>query len=115
MAIPQNHPPACPVEACLGLLSGRWKALLLWKLGRGGAMRFGALRRALPSASKKMLVQRLRELEKDGLVAREILAESPIAVAYALTARGASLTPILEASAAWTARDLAARAGQRAS
>ncbi len=95
---------ACPVEACLSLLSGRWKALILWKLG-GKSMRFGEICRVLPRASKKMLVQRLRELEHDGLVERTSVDTRPPGVDYSLTARGASLMPVLELSAAWTAKD----------
>lgn len=68
-------------------------------------MRFGEVRRALPRASKKMLVQRLRELERDGLIQRTALATKIPGVDYSLTARGLSLMPVLELSAAWTAQD----------
>jgi DNA-binding HxlR family transcriptional regulator len=110
MPIPKRSVHDCPVEACLVLLSGRWKALLLWKLGRR-SMRFGQVCRALPRASKKMLVQRLRELEADGLIRRSTVAGKPPGVDYALTTRGASLLPLLELSAAWTAADAAGVAG----
>src|SRR5689334_10151010 len=104
MPIARSTAHACPVEACLSLLSGRWKALLLWKL-RHRSMRFGQVCRALPRASKKMLVQRLRELENDGLIQRTAIESKPPGVDYSLTARGVSLMPILELSAAWTAND----------
>ncbi len=52
----------CPVETGLDLISGRWKARILWKLYQG-TMRYGELRRALPGITEKMLARQLRELE----------------------------------------------------
>ena len=90
----------CPVEATLGLVGGKYKALILWKL-MSGAMRFSELRRAVPGATPKMLTQQLRELEHDGLVHREIFPVIPPRVEYSLTPFGLSIRPVLESMYAW--------------
>jgi DNA-binding HxlR family transcriptional regulator len=90
----------CPVETGLELLSGRWKARILWKL-YNGTMRFGELRRGLPGITEKMLTQQLRELERDQLITRTQYPEVPPRVEYALSDFGRSLTPLLEALKAW--------------
>lgn len=90
----------CPVAATLQLIGGKYKALLLWHLS-AKVLRFSELRRLVPEATPKMLTQQLRELEKDALVSREIFPVVPPKVEYALTERGKSLLPILEAMYAW--------------
>jgi DNA-binding HxlR family transcriptional regulator len=90
----------CPVETGLELLSGRWKARILWKL-YNGTMRFGELRRGLPGITEKMLTQQLRELEQDQLITRTQYPEVPPRVEYALSDFGRTLTPLLEALKAW--------------
>lgn len=90
----------CPVSATIALIGGKYKALILWHLTEG-TLRFGALRRYIPEATPKMLTQQLRELEADGLIAREVYPVVPPRVEYSLTARGESLYPILQAMYAW--------------
>ena len=90
----------CPVEATLGLVGGKYKALILWKL-MSGAMRFSELRRAVPGATPKMLTQQLRELEHDGLVHREIFPVIPPRVEYSLTPFGQTIRPVLQSMYAW--------------
>lgn len=90
----------CPVETGLQLLSGRWKARILWKL-YNGTMRFGELRRGLNGITEKMLVQQLKELERDQLIIRTQYPEMPPRVEYALSPFGWSLTPVLEALKQW--------------
>jgi len=90
----------CPVEATLGLVGGKYKALILWKL-MSGAMRFSELRRAVPGATPKMLTQQLRELEHDGLVHREIFPVVPPRVEYSLTPFGQTIRPVLQSMYAW--------------
>ena len=90
----------CPVEATLGLVGGKYKALILWKL-MSGAMRFSELRRAVPGATPKMLTQQLRELEHDGLVHREIFPVIPPRVEYSLTPFGQTIRPVLESMYTW--------------
>lgn len=90
----------CPVEATLGLVGGKYKALILWKL-IPGPMRFSELRRAVPAATPKMLTQQLRELENDGLVLRTIFPVVPPRVEYSLTPFGQTVRPVLESMYAW--------------
>ncbi len=90
----------CPVALTLNLIGGKWKALILWNLLEG-AMRYSALRRAVPDATPKMLTQQLRELEADGLVTRTVWPVVPPKVEYALTPTGKSIKPILAAMYRW--------------
>ena len=95
----------CPVEATLGLVGGKYKALILWKLNPA-PLRFSELRRAVPGATPKMLTQQLRELEADGLVHREIFPVVPPRVEYSLTPFGQTIRPVLESMYAWGTRYL---------
>jgi DNA-binding HxlR family transcriptional regulator len=95
-----NDPNFCPVEITLGVIGGRWKALILYNLQQGPA-RFNVLRRLIPGVTQRMLTQHLRELEADGLISRMVHAVVPPHVEYALTDSGRSLTPILDSMAAW--------------
>lgn len=90
----------CPVEAGLELISGRWKARILWKL-YNRTMRFGELRRELAGITEKMLAQQLRELERDELVVRTSYPEVPPRVEYRLSEFGRTLGPVLQSLAAW--------------
>lgn len=92
----------CPVEATLGLIGGKYKALILWRL-TDGTLRFSELQRIVTAATPKTLTTQLRELERDGLVARRVYAVVPPKVEYSLTERGRSIRPVLEAMYAWGA------------
>jgi DNA-binding HxlR family transcriptional regulator len=85
------------MELSLAVIGGKWKPLILWHLRDGEAMRFSALRRAMPAITQKMLTQQLRELESDGLITRTVFAEVPPRVEYGLTGLGRDGIPILEA------------------
>ena len=93
----------CPVAATLQLIGGKYKALLLWHLS-GKVLRFNELRRLVPEATAKMLTQQLRELERDSLITRTVYPVVPPKVEYALTERGESLFPILQAMYVWGSR-----------
>lgn len=90
----------CPIEATLGLIGGKWKALILDHL-TDGALRFGNLQRLMPKVTPKMLTQQLRELEKDGLVERHVYPVVPPKVEYELTDFGQTVLPILDAMCVW--------------
>ena len=90
----------CPVSTTLQLIGGKYKALILWHL-MGKTIRFSGLQKLVPEATAKMLTQQLRELEKDDLLVRTVYPEVPPRVEYALTEKGKSLYPILEAMFAW--------------
>jgi DNA-binding HxlR family transcriptional regulator len=89
------------VEETLGMLEGRWKLLILFQLFGGQVKRFSELEKAIPTVTQKMLVQQLRQLEKDGIVQREVHPEVPPKVEYSLTEWGQSLCPVLDACLKW--------------
>jgi DNA-binding HxlR family transcriptional regulator len=99
----------CPVKVTLDVIGGRWKTLTLFHLC-GRTRRFNELRRLMPGVTQRMLSATLRELERDGVVRREVFAEVPPRVEYSLTPLGESLGPVLEAMAAWGAGREAERA-----
>ena len=87
-------------RAARDLLSSKWKVDLLYLLARG-VHRYSRLYDNLRGASKKMLTDSLRGLERDGLVDRTVYAEVPVRVEYSLTALGWSATELLMALAEW--------------
>jgi DNA-binding HxlR family transcriptional regulator len=89
-------PPHCPLSECLKLIGGVWTPNLIWHL-RGGARRFGELRVDIPKISAKVLSARLRRLEADHLVLRQVLPTSPPSVEYSLTPLGEELLPAIDA------------------
>ena len=84
----------------LEVIGGKWKALLLWQIHKAPA-RFGELKRLVPDISEKMLIQQLREMEADGIVARKDYQEIPPRVEYALTEFGVSLAEALRPLCDW--------------
>lgn len=90
----------CPIEATLSVLGGKWTPLVLWHL-RDETLRFGELQRRISNITKKMLSQRLQELEAKGVVHREAYAEVPPRVEYSLTDFGETLRPVLESMCEW--------------
>lgn len=91
----------CPVRTSLNLLGGKWKLLILAFL-LDGARRYGELRRLIPEITEKMLIQELRELEADGLVARTVHQQVPPKVEYALVGPGEQVRPVLHALLGWS-------------
>ncbi|MBE9102639.1 winged helix-turn-helix transcriptional regulator [Vacuolonema iberomarrocanum] len=90
----------CPIERGMRVLGGKWKGSILWHL-KDGPVRFNDLARQLGGASKKMVVQRLREMEEAGLVTREVVSDRPIAVTYEITEFGKTALSFLEALKNW--------------
>jgi DNA-binding HxlR family transcriptional regulator len=91
------------VEEVLRILEGRWKLVILFHLFDGNVLRFSELERAIPSISQKMLIQQLRQLERDGVVRRIVHHQVPPKVEYALTDWGQALCPALDAMLKWAA------------
>ena len=85
-------------------LSGRWTIQILYHLNKG-TLRFGELRRSLPGITQHMLSARLRELEAEGLVRREIFAEVPPRVEYSLTSRARRLHPVFAELLRWAVEE----------
>lgn len=90
----------CPVETALDVLAGKWKILILWYL-RSEKKRFSELQKLLPRTTQKMLIQKLRELEEDKIVHREVYPVVPPKVEYSLTEYGQTLKPILKQLYLW--------------
>jgi DNA-binding HxlR family transcriptional regulator len=90
----------CPIDGAMILLSGRWRALILYYLNEG-PMRFNELRRANHGLSQQMLTHDLRALEAAGVISREVHAEVPPRVEYSLTDAGRRLMPIIDDLADW--------------
>ncbi len=95
----------CGLDAVLDVVGGKWKTLILWEL-HPQARRFGELRRLVEGISEKMLIQQLREMEADGIVAREDFREVPPRVEYSLTRFGVSLNDALEPLCEWGERHM---------
>jgi DNA-binding HxlR family transcriptional regulator len=96
----QSDRASCPVEATLEAIGGRWKVLILHELFNG-TRRFGELHRSLHGITQKMLTQQLREMERDGLIHREVYTQVPPKVEYSLTPLGKTLQPVLDAMHFW--------------
>lgn len=92
--------PARPAERALRVISGRWKAIILYHLF-DRPKRLSELHRLIPEVSQKVLIQQLREMEEHGLVHREIFRQVPPRVDYSATALGLSLEPVLRALCEW--------------
>lgn len=86
----------CPVDKMLNRISGPWTTYILWLLGQNACLRFGELRAAMPGISPKVLTERLKRLQSDGLVSRDQRNTIPPQVFYALTARGQELRGVLD-------------------
>ena len=85
----------CPLDGLLRLLGAQWTPHLLWILSHEGPSRFAALRRRLDGISSKVLTERLRSLEAEGIVYREEEPTIPPQVTYGLTLRGRELADVL--------------------
>lgn len=82
------------------LIGGRWTGAVI-RLLLDGRMRFAELRASIPDISDRMLSERLRELETEGIVARIVVPETPVRVEYELTEKGRALEHALAAVGRW--------------
>lgn len=91
----------CPrFHEAVELIGRRWSGALLRMLMRG-PLRFADLRAAVPDISDRMLSERLKELEAEGLVLRTVSTDTPVRVQYRLTEKGHALREPLDAIASW--------------
>jgi DNA-binding HxlR family transcriptional regulator len=94
----------CPhFHAAIELIGKRWTGAIVWALTER-PMRFGELGKAVPGLSDRLLSQRLRELEDEGLVRREVEPGTPVRVTYSLTAVGVELGPAIGELKTWAKR-----------
>ena len=94
----------CPhFHAAIELIGKRWTGAIVSALTEG-PLRFAELARAVPGLSDRLLSQRLRELEEEGLVERDVQAGTPVRVTYSLTEKGAELRPVMQELKTWAKR-----------
>ncbi|WP_241485006.1 winged helix-turn-helix transcriptional regulator [Nocardiopsis potens] len=85
----------------------RWSTPILWVLKEHGRQRFVQIQRRLPPITPKVLTQRLRQLERDGLITRTHHAEIPPRVEYEISDLGRTLSPVFTALTEWSDTHLA--------
>jgi DNA-binding HxlR family transcriptional regulator len=106
----------CPrYHRAVELIGRRWTGAVIRVL-LGGRARYHELRDAIPDISDRMLAERLRELEREGVIDRVVIPETPVRVEYDLTEKGRALEPVVRAISAWAERWVPALAssGRRA-
>jgi DNA-binding HxlR family transcriptional regulator len=94
----------CPLyHEAAELIGRRWTGAIIRAM-TDGAVRFGDVAAAVPGISDRMLSERLKELEAEGLVTRAVYAEHPVRIEYRLTEKGQDLGEVMDAIAAWAHR-----------
>ncbi len=91
----------CPkFEAAFELLGKRWTGLIIRTL-LAGKKRFSDISDSIPNMSARMLTERFKELEKEGLVIRKVYPETPVRIEYELTEKGYELKPVMDELQKW--------------
>ncbi|MEV6619846.1 helix-turn-helix domain-containing protein [Amycolatopsis sp. NPDC051106] len=93
---------ACPIAPIVDIVFSRWTTPILWSLNEYGRQRFVELERRIATITPKVLTQRLRQLERDGLITRTYHAEVPPRVEYEISDLGRSLGPMFATLADWS-------------
>ncbi|MEM8758706.1 MAG: helix-turn-helix domain-containing protein [Pseudomonadota bacterium] len=91
----------CAIERGMRIIGGKWTGSILWHL-KDGPVRFNDLARMIGGASKKMITERLRHLEANGLITRDVIASAPVSVQYTITPLGETALSCLDALRAWS-------------
>lgn len=107
--VPSNFCPS--FHKATELVGRRWTGAVVRAL-MGGPARFSELEAEIPGVSARMLAERLRELETEEIVAREVDAQASVRVTYQLTYKGRALGPVVEAIDSW-AHDWVPKAGKK--
>jgi DNA-binding HxlR family transcriptional regulator len=97
---------ACPVDSVVEIVFSRWTTPILWTLNEYGRQRFGELERQIRTITPKVLTERLRQLERDGLVLRTYHPGVPPRVEYEISELGRSLADVFEALTEWSGENL---------
>nr|WP_299339207.1 helix-turn-helix domain-containing protein [Allomuricauda sp.] len=95
-----DNPNACTLVHTMNIIGNKWKPIIIYLLSNG-PLRFGMLNTLMPTISKKVLTNQLKELESDGLLLRKSFAEIPPRVEYSLTERASGLLPVLKQLSDW--------------
>jgi DNA-binding HxlR family transcriptional regulator len=93
---------ACPISPVVDIVFSRWTTPILWVLNEFGRQRFVELTHRITTITPKVLTQRLRQLERDGLVVRTYHAEVPPRVEYEISELGRSLGPLFASLSEWS-------------
>lgn len=91
----------CNVELTIDIIKGKWTPRIICKIGNAGVIRYGELKREIPTINERVLSRQLRELENHKLINRKVYDEVPLKVEYSLTEIGMSLVPILNELGEW--------------
>ena len=92
----------CPLlEKGVQVLSKRWVVLIIHQLLEGGPQRFCTIEAAFP-ISGRLLSERLKELEQENIVKREVFPETPVRIQYSLTEKGLALEPVVRGIESWS-------------
>ncbi|GGE99013.1 helix-turn-helix transcriptional regulator [Stappia taiwanensis] len=91
----------CAIERGMRIIGGKWTGSILWHL-KDGPVRFNDLARMVGGASKKMIAERLRQLEAQGLVQREVMDTAPVSVQYQITDLGRTALGFLDELRKWS-------------
>ena len=83
------------------LIGRRWSGAIIFVLMKAPAVRFAEIRDAIPEMTDRMLSERLQELEREGLLVRSVIPETPVRVEYSLTKKGRALVPAVDALVEW--------------
>jgi len=97
----------CPTRLALDRIADKWTVLIVGRLATG-TRRFGELRRDIEGISPKVLTQKLRELERNGVITRKIYASVPPKVEYKLTPLGQTLIGLLDSIRLWAESNIEA-------
>ena len=97
---------SCEIRDAFMMIGGKWKSMILYVLSSQGVVRFNQLKKTVAGISQKMLTQQLRELERYGLIKRQVFPEVPPHVEYSMTELGLSLGPIYQAVHNWEQENL---------
>lgn len=90
----------CPIERGMRIIGGKWTGSILWHL-KDGPVRFNDLARQLGGASKKVITERLKEMENNQLITRTVVSTRPVAVTYEITNLGRTALDFLEKLKDW--------------
>jgi DNA-binding HxlR family transcriptional regulator len=103
---PTDPQLACPIGPVVDIVFSRWTTPILWTLNMHGRQRFVELERRITAITPKVLTQRLRQLERDGLIVRTYHPEVPPRVEYEINELGRSLAPLFAHLAEWANTNL---------
>jgi DNA-binding HxlR family transcriptional regulator len=102
---PPQATACCPhFHEAVELVGKRWTGAILYVLLHGGPLRFSEIAHAVPDLSDRLLSERMKELERRGIVDRRVIGTSPARVEYELTDQGRELAPALKELKAWADR-----------